>query len=93
MANTITRSENALKNFNENMNIIARSYSGRRVRHSDKRGEIYRVPKACSVSKTFIYIVYISVLNCQTMHHCFVQYMYIKYVDFVHLTVIKIQFI
>lgn len=50
MTSTITTSENALRNINEKMDIIARTNSGRRVRQTGQN--VQKVPKCCSVSKT-----------------------------------------
>ena len=48
MTNTITTSENAVRNINK-MDIIARTASGRRVWQAGQ--SVQEVPKSCSVSK------------------------------------------
>ena len=71
----ITNSENVLKNINEKIDIMARYNTGRRVRQTGQN--MQRVPKAySSVSKMFIYTVYIFV---RIVRQCIIaSSMYIK---------------
>ena len=53
LSNTVTNNENALKDIKTQMDILARTNTGsRRARQTGQNKQ--NVPKACSVSKTFL---------------------------------------